>query len=193
MRARLPRSIRHTETLASTHVCAGVKPPPDGYGEGQGGLPYPISEGGDTPPRPATGNTSGSGPGELQYLIRGGGVDSVMFPAPTQGGWTHLSPRGTLQKVVEGGVPQEKNRRPPTYREMDVSGRYFTSYVAQGGYPTGDRMYVPGPNSQRYHQHTGHMTSRYPVEGGGGAYRHPPTRKPPVGGSLRLDTYPNPA
>ena len=113
MRARLPRSIRHTETLVSTHVCAGVKPPPDGYGEGQGGLPYPISEGGDTPPRPATGNTSGSGPGELQYLIRGGGVDSGMFPAPPQGGWTHLSPRRTLQKLVEGGVPQEKIEDPP--------------------------------------------------------------------------------
>ena len=63
---------------------------------------------------------------------------------------------------------------------LDVSGRYCTAHLAHGGNPTGSRMDSLGPDSKRDHRHMDHRPDRDPVEGGGGADRHPFTRKPPV-------------
>ena len=54
-----PWSVHHTETVVLACARAGAQPLPDGYGEGQGRLPEPISKGGATHPWPASGNTCG--------------------------------------------------------------------------------------------------------------------------------------
>ena len=109
-----------------------------------------------------------------------------MPPMPTHGGWTHSPLCGTLQTVAEGGIPWGAVKDPPKYGATDVSGRNYTAHVAHRGYPIGVWMNIPGPNSKRGHQHMGHQPARYPVEGGGGADRHPSMQKPLVARRLTL-------
>ena len=45
-----PQSVRHTETLVLARLRAGAQPLPGVYGEVQGGITDPISEGGATTP-----------------------------------------------------------------------------------------------------------------------------------------------
>ena len=57
-------SVRHTEIFLPACIRAGAQPFPDQYGEGWGGLPDPILEGGPTPPWPTPGDTRGISPSE---------------------------------------------------------------------------------------------------------------------------------
>ena len=91
----------------------------------------------------------------------------------------HPPPHGTLQTVVEIVVPQGAFKDPPAEGAFAVSGRHCTAHVSHEKYPTGVGMDCPCPNSKRDHQHTGHQPARDPVEGGGGADRHPSVSNPP--------------
>ena len=143
-----PLSVRRTETLVSARVHAGAQTLPDGYGEGQGGLPDPLSEGGAKPPYPTPGNTRRTGQGERRVTIGGGGGGSGTPPTPIQGGRTYSPPRGALQTVAEGGIHQGEVEDPPMERALAVPGRHSTSHVAHGGDTPGSGMGGPGPNSK---------------------------------------------
>ena len=62
-RLRPPRSIQHTETVVSARVHACDQPLLDGYGEGQGVLPDPLSDVGATHPWHVNGKICGPGQG----------------------------------------------------------------------------------------------------------------------------------
>ena len=61
-----------------------------------------------------------------------------------------------------------------------MSGIHFTSHVSHRRDPTRVGMVFTGPNSKRDRQPTGHEPAIDLLEGGGGADRHPSTRKPPI-------------
>ena len=86
----------------------------------------------------------------------------------------------TLQTVAEGGVLWGAVEDPPTDGAMAVSGRHCTAHVAHGGDNTGVGMDCCGLNSKRYHQQMRLRSARNPVEGDGGADRHPSMCEPPV-------------
>ena len=94
--------------LVSARVCAGAQTLPGIYVEGQGGLPYPLSEGGATQPCPAPGNTRQPIQGERKYPIGCGRGGSGTPPTPTQGGRTHPPLHGKIQTVATGGLPRGK-------------------------------------------------------------------------------------
>ena len=89
------------------------QPLPDVYGDGQGGIPEPLSEGGATHPWTASGNTRGTSQGEWRGPIGGKGGGSSTPPTPTLSGQKHPPPCGTLQTVAERGVPQGTVKYPP--------------------------------------------------------------------------------
>ena len=83
-----------------------------------------------------------------------------MLPMPTQCGRSHPPPRGTLQTVVEGGIPRGVVENPFTDEALTFSVRYCTPYVAHGGDPTGIGMDCPSPNYKRDHHNTGNQPTR---------------------------------
>ena len=82
------------------------------------------------------------------------------------GSQTHPPPCGTLQTVAEGGVPWGAVEDPSADGAMAVSGRHCTAHVVHRVDHTGVGMEFFGPNSKRYHLHTGNSSTIDPMEGG---------------------------
>ena len=91
---------------------------------------------------------------------------------PKQGQW-NTSNSGGGRRTPGSSV------RPPMDGEFVVSGRHYTAHVVHMGYPTVVGRDCPVPNTKSYHQQLVHRPARDPVEGGGGADRHPSAHEPP--------------
>ena len=84
------------------------------------------------------------------------------------GGHIHLRAEHFKQRRWKA-YPGKQSKTPPAEVSLDVPGRYSTSHVEHGGYPTGSGMDSPDTNPKGDHRHMRHRPVKDPAEGGGGA------------------------
>ena len=85
---------------------------------------------------------------------------------------THLRVKD-FKKWQREAYPGDQSKTPPTEGALAVSGRHCIANLVHRGDPKGVGMDFPGTNPKRDHHHMSHWPAKDPVDGGGGADRHP--------------------